>query len=717
MIQKVNNFSLKSFKNYTTPENLFFKKVNVFFGCNGKGKSSLAEGVASEIKNVDKISEENYRIFSKDYLKLKLINDKRRLKGVKAVFGNKNVKNDKEIEVLKEKLEDTSKLMGEINSNFSLMDSLVKTIEDGVRGSKKIRHISILTEEDLTTYKTTFETLKDAALKITTEDKLKTITANIDFEKKRNELELLPSVSLNNINKSLDIASEIINHSYKTENIPATEVLDWIEQGLDLHKESATCLFCGSNLDNLTSIKKHFEEYINNTRQKDERILMNFSGLLDSEILKIDTFVGNENMFKNCDIEVSSQIKSLLSYKNNLVSIKDVLEKKFQKFESVYIVDFKEVKESFIEATGALYTVQKFVEDSKAKIAKEENKLNDLLKGLIALKVLNNKQIADLAKQTNSKILSLKTIERSNELIKEQIKNLKNKSKVTSDFAEFINGILLDLDIKFKLDIVEDDYRIVPLKSDDEIDIDNISEGERNLLSLLFFYFELFEDNMQEHFKEDIKYIVVDDPLSSLDDNNRTYLISILQMLFKQNDVQVFVFTHDWDAYCQLLYNVDKSKYASFEIKKDKNGISTVVIGKPTITPYEHDFFELIDFSKKTADSLDDGDVYHLPNCIRRVLEVFLKFKVLNCSPTASNINNVTIGLFNKETLDAKENVKLMSLLTVINSKSHEAARNSEEVYKALKFLVKQIETADKTHFNMLKNKKAQYEQMNGENL
>ncbi len=319
-------------------------------------------------------------------------------------------------------------------------------------------------------------------------------------------------------------------------------------------------------------------------------------------------------------------------------------------------------------------------------MTKEESKLNDLLKGSIALKILSNKKINELAKETNEMIVKLKAIEESNLLLNSQIRNLKNKVKVTSDFAIFINGILLDLDFKFKLDIIEEDYRIVPLKSDTEIDIDEISEGERNLLSLLFFYFELFDDDKQTHFKEDIQYVIVDDPLSSLDDNNRAYLISILQLLFKQNNVQVFVFTHDWDAYCQLLYNADKDNFGSFEIKKDNNGVSSVEIGKPTITPYEHDFFELLDMSSKTADSLDDGDIYHLPNCMRRVLESFLKFKVPNSSPTNKNVANVRKGLFNKDTLEAKEQTKLMPLLLVINSQSHEAARNGEEVYKALKF-------------------------------
>ena len=76
MIYKINNFSLKSFKNYTTPNNMLFKKNNVFFGYNGKGKTSLAKGIEKEIRDIQGINDNEYRIFSIDYLKLKLVKDK-----------------------------------------------------------------------------------------------------------------------------------------------------------------------------------------------------------------------------------------------------------------------------------------------------------------------------------------------------------------------------------------------------------------------------------------------------------------------------------------------------------------------------------------------------------------------------------------------------------------------------------------------------------------
>ena len=47
MIVKIDGLTKKSFNNYSTPDN-FFKKKNIIFGYNGRGKSSLASGIAEQ---------------------------------------------------------------------------------------------------------------------------------------------------------------------------------------------------------------------------------------------------------------------------------------------------------------------------------------------------------------------------------------------------------------------------------------------------------------------------------------------------------------------------------------------------------------------------------------------------------------------------------------------------------------------------------------------
>lgn len=71
MITDIQNFTYKSFKNYSTPKD-FLKKKNILFGYNGRGKSSLSKGIIQNFLNQKK-SNENIRFFNRDYVKNQLL--------------------------------------------------------------------------------------------------------------------------------------------------------------------------------------------------------------------------------------------------------------------------------------------------------------------------------------------------------------------------------------------------------------------------------------------------------------------------------------------------------------------------------------------------------------------------------------------------------------------------------------------------------------------
>lgn len=53
MITDIQNFSYKSFKNYSTPKD-FLKKKNILFDYNGRCKSSLSKGIILNFLNQNK---------------------------------------------------------------------------------------------------------------------------------------------------------------------------------------------------------------------------------------------------------------------------------------------------------------------------------------------------------------------------------------------------------------------------------------------------------------------------------------------------------------------------------------------------------------------------------------------------------------------------------------------------------------------------------------
>lgn len=199
--------------------------------------------------------------------------------------------------------------------------------------------------------------------------------------------------------------------------------------------------------------------------------------------------------------------------------------------------------------------------------------------------------------------------------------------------------------------------------------------------------------------------IVVDDPISSVDDINKMYILELIKKICELKDIQLFIFTHVWEDFCYICYNkLDKqdTPYRFYEIKKDSNG-SKIVNTKINETPYQHNFKEIYEFSKKDSVSdMTDCEIYHYPNIMRKILEEFLSFKVKKNNPTYNNINNIKTVLCGNS-CKINDDIAIRTLLNVCNILSHKSSRNPDEILKSAKFLMNKIKEVDKLHFDTMK--------------
>ena len=229
-----------------------------------------------------------------------------------------------------------------------------------------------------------------------------------------------------------------------------------------------------------------------------------------------------------------------------------------------------------------------------------------------------------------------------------------------------------------------------------DLTIDDISEGEKNLLSLLYFYFELYLDNEQRQLNEAIKLIVVDDPISSLDDANKFYVLEIIKNMLSVKEPQIFILTHSWDDFCQITYQYkDHPDVKLLEIYKNpiKNFQSEIRECKTNVSPYRKLFSELYELSQKNLNSLNDCDMY-------------LNFKKPNTLPQKSNQESI-IKMYEtatKSTMSNNRKAKLGSFLTFINVLSHRPIK-SDEILTNCKFLLLLIKEMDKVHFDSMKQR------------
>jgi len=152
--------------------------------------------------------------------------------------------------------------------------------------------------------------------------------------------------------------------------------------------------------------------------------------------------------------------------------------------------------------------------------------------------------------------------------------------------------------------------------------IDNIkiSRGEENIFVWCFFLaiVQLVVDQVESY--NWVKYIYIDDPISSLDDNNVIAVASHLAQLMSGNDVKVIVSSHH-TLFFNVLCNEINNAEQLFLQKGTESGM--YILKDTTKTPFFH-HVALLKELKKVSDS---GDLYtyHF-NILRNILEKTASF-------------------------------------------------------------------------------------------
>ncbi len=138
MIVKLNNFTYKSFVGYTNPNDLLFREKNIFFGYNGKGKSSLAIGIKEEFLKDPIKKTENYRLFDRDYISNSLLleNSEGKIKGVEASFGKGSVDIENKIKELEKQIVSKDEIES-IDSNIDKLRKGIRKEIDSIHDRRK----------------------------------------------------------------------------------------------------------------------------------------------------------------------------------------------------------------------------------------------------------------------------------------------------------------------------------------------------------------------------------------------------------------------------------------------------------------------------------------------------------------------------------------------------------------------------------------------------
>ncbi|MBI5973556.1 AAA family ATPase [Staphylococcus caledonicus] len=702
MLNKLENVSCKSFDDYTSKDEL--TKVNIFFGRNGSGKSSLSEWL--------RLGNEKSVIFNTGYLKNN-IEQVEEIDGVSLVIGKESINHSDQIKYLNNainNLEDFIKRKNNEITNskkiiFNKMNMRLNEAREKFKISNNVVKQKRNADKDPVTAfnswkentsdiikDTTLESLDELEERIASKEGLlnniKTPILAFDYEEFNNMVKILMK----------EVIKPTSSVSYK--------VSEWIKDGLEIHNmqsKEETCEFCGNTFD-VELVKENIDSKIKNEFNC-------FMGNLNEYKIKINESLSN---MEGLNIDVDSVQFS--KQKEELIKLLRILEDKEKKtYEHLeYPVDNWEL----INVIDNI--INNYIENLKKEIQNDKkirDSIADFVKSWIGKKLKNDEEIKIEICNINSNKEQIQEAEKCKEANKDWITKLKTNSSNLKQFSEIVNKRfeILDINIELEPNIETESYRVIHRVTKERLNLVDLSEGEKRLIGFLHFYYKLFMIADSE-MKENIEYIIIDDPITSLDTENRYHLTKIINQfieLSKSENKQVFVFTHSsFDFHNFAFKGKNNTKETSHWYIEKIDGISKVnKLTKEELSNYS-DYYrtvfnEVMSFALKGKNKVNKLDNYiKYANKVRFILESHARshYKIEYATAASATELSNYYDIVKEKIEDIEESLDIINSLShgISFIDNHYYELSVTEVQDAIRKVIGIIYNKDKQHVSAI---------------
>ena len=668
------NFFLSANKNESTNKNkdknnLESKKVCLLYGRNGSGKSTIAKSIRkildNSIDNIDIaefINDHNGIIQVDDNFKSniyvfdeKYIDDNIKFKedGLDTiVMLGKEVNLDK-------KIEEIEKIRGEIDIKINTLKNKLNEFEntksfdspeyykelikkEGLKEwyerSREIEQDSINkritkqifkkiidnnVDQDLDTLKKKYKEKIELYLKIAKNKDMKNISHDIkydyNFQEYKNNIESIQKLLSKSIEKP-----ELTNRDKELMELITTQQLKQIK---DVFLKNNMCQYCLQEISD-----KYREETIQRIENMLSDKLEKYCEQLNN--VKLSIMSDNFNEFYIVDETLTKEYEQLIKDINEKINkVNGEIDNKLNdtyKYELNYLL-FDEILNNLEKLFSKLNHVGYDLNNKKnilnenikniSKLKKELEKIN------IDLSYCENKPYIEIY---NKKIQAMEDIKKTlqkfineSDGYKKNIERLiaqkKNVKIATNIINEDLKGIFFSKD---RLLVECKDSQYILTSKNKSIKPRNISTGERNIIALSYFFTQIFENKDEGKISEKEYLLIIDDPISSFDNENVigvvTYLRDKLKKFSENYNSKILLMTHDLRTYTNLKILL-KSDYTNY-----------VELVESNIKSFnkKHDYKELLNMVYNYAlneNSEDNLDLI-IGNVMRRVLEAFNTF-------------------------------------------------------------------------------------------
>ena len=688
MITKINLNNVASYKSLTALET--DKKVNLIYGLNGTGKSTLSnylhnqadekykscsvEGLdqnheilvynqtfiqetffeAENLKGIFTLSKENKEA------ETKISNAQKEIKKLESENEAKGKELETEKTSINQKQESAKNAVWKIKTDYSGGDRVLEFCLDGYKGSKDnlFNHIVGLVKPTAKPTKS-IDDLKNDLQSISGDNAQKySFLSDITFASQSVETETL-------FNKQI-VGNE---NSTVSQLIKELGNSDWAKEGLQYlpeeeTQENTTCPFCQEKtISNslVESIKNYFdasyEADINSLKSFLEEYTQAFQSIPNKSIFEANPKF--ETHKKDFEIKYSAFTKVV---EDNRKLIEDKI-----KMPSVSVT-LKSTTKAIEEINEVIQKINGLVTEHNKNIDQKETVKTNIKKTFWEIMRWEYDQTISSIKAdkttSKSKTDALEVVLKDNSTkITAQNAIIAEQQKLTVNVEEAITNInngLIDLGITdFKIQkYSENFYKIVRGDNQEKV-FRSLSEGEKMIISFLYFM-ELCRGKKEATETGKKKIIVIDDPISSL---SHIYVFNVGRLIhneFLRSDKyeQVFFLTHSLYFFYEMTdTNKERRKEQQklFRLRKNTTGSETLEMSYEEIQNDYHSYWFVIKDDKQPAALI--------ANCMRNIIEYFFNFV------EKRDLNNV----FQKQEM---QDNRFQAFNRYVNRESHSLGQN-----------------------------------------
>lgn len=490
------------------------------------------------------------------------------------------------------------------------------------------------------------------------------------FEINKVLLDSVSKIATDSLAKKIYDFQEIVNED------DIRKVEPWYKFGNELFKkidlnQSKQCPLCDSNLDDTfpkliesfsAYFDKEYEQFIDSIDKQIANVELQIDAIKTAKInydklfklyIKYTDFVNySPSEFSSSGLEIllKTLTKELTNKKNNS-----------NKQKSYDFSEFDILLKSHNQIMLELNIYADSLKENLLSKIKSPNSLEIIIRNLyksIVYKSLDSKQnsIESYHKDDTLKKENEKKIEVLQEEKVQRLKELKLEAKKVGEF-------LIRLGVSnFTIDLNQDseeDNILIKYKSQPQIKSrlrNTLSEGEKTALAFSYFLSKVTtETNNPSQ-----TIVVIDDPISSLDDNRIYNTASIIYDVFN-NYKQVFVLSHNF-FFLKYIYPLFRKEKCCYLISN--GNIDSLPQSLQNFqTPYYYMIESINSFINDNDKNYDEARKY-LPNYVRRVLETFFSFKYAKLTRKSNGSQSAGLDDFIKDYIDfeALPNITVKSI-------------------------------------------------------